>query len=694
MEKTYVTPDLGLADNAKVGALPVAPGSAVAAGQEIVVLESEKTTKRILTQEAGTLLRYFVEEGQMVEPQAPLFAVEVVFEQNTPAASADKEKTASSENTFATVKPETTAADAAAEETYTVPDLGLADNAKVGALPLAPGSAVDKGQEIVVLESEKTTKRITAKAAGTLLRYFVEEGQTVEPQAPLFVLQTAASGISTTAAISASPFEAETKTSHTDSAKYGSDFPASPREITVDVAVVGGGPGGYVAAIRAAQNGLSVALVEARELGGTCLNRGCIPTKALASMAHLLSQIGRAEEFGIEVPSYTFSLSKMQRRKDRIVQGLVAGIQGLLQKNKVHLLQGKAQVIEKGVLQVEATGQKVRYKNLIIATGSVVAPLPIPGANAGDILTSDELLELEQLPTSLVLIGGGVIGIEFSFLLAALGCKVYVVEFLPQILNMVDADVAVEIKKAAQAKGIVILESAKALRIGDTLSGGKFVEVEKDGKTQLLTAEKVAVAVGRKPNLAALDLAKLGVALDEKGKAIKTDSLGRTSENNIFAIGDVAGGTMLAHAASRQGVIAADAIAGKEVTGMDANLVPSAIFTDPEIGHIGLSQKEAEKQGIKVTVGRFPLHAGSKAIAMQQPEGFLKIVSDSQSGKILGATMVGTAATELLATLTGLVTGGVTVKEAQKTIYAHPTVAEVIGEALLDVEGNSIHFGA
>ncbi len=462
-------------------------------------------------------------------------------------------------------------------------------------------------------------------------------------------------------------------------------------EIACDVAIVGGGSAGYVAAIRCARNGLKTVLIEKDRLGGTCLNEGCIPTKTLVSATNFLNQLKRAEDFGVSIQGFQYSLEKLRDKKQQIVSSLVQGIEFLMKKNKIRVIQGNAVALEEGVLAVEGSPQRVLYKNLILATGSVSSTLPIPGADAPDILDSKSLLKLEEVPESLTIIGGGVIGMEFAFIYAALGCKVYVVEFMPQILNLVDSDVASMVKRSARKMGIQILESTKALSIETTPEGMKLINMEKRGKLDSLLTHKVAIAIGRRANLGAVDLKSLGVELNDKKNGIRVNEFMQTTNPRVYAVGDVTNQVMLAHAASRQGIISADHIAGKSDV-LDQQPVPSAIFTYPEIGHIGFTEREAKEKNMDIITGKFPLRANSKAVAMQETEGFVKIVADKNTREIIGSTIIGHGATELLSLVASFTASRITIDQASQVIYAHPTLSEAISEAILDTEGEAIHL--
>lgn len=470
------------------------------------------------------------------------------------------------------------------------------------------------------------------------------------------------------------------------------DTEDNAEKIDADVAIVGGGPAGYVAAIRCAQNGQKTVLIERNKLGGTCLNSGCIPTKFLVSIARWITKLKNADDLGITIPYYELSLEKIRNKKNEMVSNLVQGIAYLMEKNEIIVINGKAKVEGSGILSVEGRTEIITYKNLILATGSSENLISIPGADDQDILTSYELLELKEIPQSLTIIGGGVIGIELAFIYTAFGCKVYVVEFLPQILNFEDADVAAVVKRSAKKNGIQIYESAKVLNMALTRNNNKLITIERKGKIEYLTTQKVAMAVGRRANFDAIDLDKLGVKLNESRDGIKVNEYMQTSNPFVYSIGDVTNQGMLAHVASRQGIIASDYISGKRES-MDLHLVPRAIFTNPEIGHMGYTEKEAKENHMEIMIGKFPFFANSKAVVMQETDGFVKVLAHKDTKEIIGATVVGPGATELLSLMTNLVSCHITLDEAERVIYAHPTLSEAISEAILNTEGKSIHFG-
>lgn len=550
---------------------------------------------------------------------------------------------------------------------------------KIGKINKKAGDALNAGDTIFSIESGKGTIKYTSQYKGVLEKLSITEGDIVKKGQVVGTVE--------------GELFKETETVKAKPAySFGLAKPVQ-KSYEVDVAIVGGGPGGYVAAIRAAQGGKKVIIIEENRLGGTCLNHGCIPTKALVSSMDALEKIRRSESFGIEVGEVKFSLDKIMNRKNEVVNTLVSGIEHLMNVHEIEYLNGKAEVKDSETLTVKnkSIDATIKFQNLIIATGSKTAILPIEGADSEDILTSQDLLEMTEVPSSLTIIGGGVIGMEFAFIYNALGTKVNVVEFFPQILNNMDGDVAEVIKTSAIEKGINIYESAKASAIKSALDGTKIVEINENNESKYLISEKVAMAVGRKANLESLDLTKLRVELNERCNGIMVDSHMRTSNPNVYAIGDITNKIQLAHIASHQGIVAADNINGIE-NEMCYDLIPSAIFTMPEVAHVGLNEKDAGAQNIDYMTGKFPLMANGKAQAMGETEGFVKLIADKETRKIIGGTIVGVHATDMLSTISNIIVSGLTIDKAAHVIYAHPTTAESIHEALLNIDGRGIHF--
>jgi len=459
----------------------------------------------------------------------------------------------------------------------------------------------------------------------------------------------------------------------------------------VDVVIIGGGPGGYVAAIKAAHLGLKAVLVEKDKLGGVCLNKGCIPTKALVSTAELLNHLQRAEEFGIQVKDYSFDFPAIMKRKDLITRRLSSGVEQLMKANQVRVVLGKGQIIEPGKVEIiDTAGEKevIKTKNIVIATGSKVMKLPIPGIDSEGVITSDEALSLSELPSKMIIIGGGVVGIEFAGIFKALGVEVTVVEMLPRILLPIDEEIARRLTMSLKRKGIEILTDCKVKGIKKNNQNLEVLVSATDGEKKLRT-EKVLLAAGRVPELGNIDVQGLGIELD--GKAIKVDEKMRTNISGIYAVGDVMGKIMLAHVASREGIVAVENIAGKEVL-MDYKVVPNCVFSMPEVASVGLTEEEARKENNNIKVSKFPFMANGKALGMGETEGMVKIIADADTSKLLGFHILGAHASDLIAEGTLSLSMEATAFEIVNTIHAHPTLAETIAEAAEGIVGKSIHI--
>ena len=564
---------------------------------------------------------------------------------------------------------------------------GHDSSGKVGKIYKKAGEKVAAGEILFSIESGKGSCTFNSKHEGVLNSLGIKEGDTVKKGQSV-------GSIETTSNIVSEGVDEKKLESKSGAVQYCFGITKAEKKILeVDLAIIGGGPGGYVAAIRGAQSGLKVVIIEEDRLGGTCLNYGCIPTKAMASSVSVLNHIKKADEFGFEIPSVRIDFKKLMDRKNNVVEQLVGGIEYLMTSNGIEYIKGTAVVESKNQLSVKNKKMeiKIAFKNLIIAAGAKPCSLPIEGNDNPDILTSQGLLSLEEIPKSLTIIGGGVIGMEFAFIYRALGSEVSVVEFLPQILCMLDEDVVKVIKESAIEKGIKIYEGACASAIKDTLDGSKLLEIRIGDDHHFICTEKIAMAVGRKANLDSIDLNMLNVELNAKKNGIAVDEFMHTSNRAVYAIGDVTNIMHLAHVASHQAIIAVDHINGGKDK-MTYDLVPSAIFTNPEIGHVGMTEKEAKLKELNYLVSKFPFAANGKAVAMLESEGFVKLIADADSRLIIGATIVGVHATDLLAVVVNLISGKVTIEEASHVIYAHPTTSESINEAIWMLDNRGIHF--
>ena len=451
-----------------------------------------------------------------------------------------------------------------------------------------------------------------------------------------------------------------------------------------DVLVIGGGPGGYVAALRAAQLGAKTAVVEKDRVGGTCLVRGCIPTKALLQSSELYTLVKDAAAFGVKADHVGVDWAAAQKRKTAVVDQLVKGVEGLLKAGGVTTYRGAARLAGRGA--VDVAGEQVQAKDIIIATGSAIARIPLPGAEL--TIDSDQILELKEVPARLAVIGGGVVGMEFAAMFAALGSKVTVLEMLPQVLSMVDADLVGAYAKHLGSLGGEIHTSSK---VSEVVKNGTALQVRfsTGGEGGVVDADKVLLAVGRVPYTQGLEAEKAGVKL-ERGRVVVDDHL-RTTADGIWAVGDVIGGIMLAHVASYEGICAVENIVGHGDRVPDYHAAPNCVYTEPEIAHVGLGEKEARDKGLEVKIGRFPFAASGRALTLGQSEGFVKVIADAKSGRILGTHIIGPRATDLIAEATLAVQNGLTLEQLDLTMHAHPTLPESLMEAALAAQGRAIH---
>jgi dihydrolipoamide dehydrogenase len=453
---------------------------------------------------------------------------------------------------------------------------------------------------------------------------------------------------------------------------------------TFDVVVVGGGPGGYVAALRAAQLGAVTAIIEKDRFGGTCLVRGCIPTKALLQSSELYTLAKGGAPFGVVAANLSFDWPAAQKRKGAVVDQLVKGVEGLLKAGGVTMVSGAAKLAGGGAIEVGA--DRLQAKNIIIATGSAVSRIPLKGAEL--TIDSDAILELKEIPRRLAVIGGGVVGMEFAAMFAALGTKVTVLEMLPQILPMVEADLVNVYAKHLSGLGGEIHTNSKVAEVAKA-GGGLQVRFSTGAEGGAVDADQVLLAVGRSPYTEGLGAEAAGVQLD-RSRVVVDDHL-RTSAQGVWAIGDVIGGIMLAHVASYEGVCAVENMAGHARV-PDYHAAPNCVYTDPEIAHVGLGEKDAKDRGLDVKVGRFPFAAAGRALTLGQTEGFVKVVADAASGRLLGVHIIGPRATDLIAEATLAVQNGLTLEQLDLTMHAHPTLPEAIMEAALAAQGRAIHI--
>jgi len=451
------------------------------------------------------------------------------------------------------------------------------------------------------------------------------------------------------------------------------------------VVVIGGGPGGYVAAIRAAQLGAEVTLVEKENLGGTCLNKGCIPTKALLQTAEVFADAQKSADFGVNTSGVTLDFAKAQTRKQATVNQLVGGVGGLMKANKITVVNGTASFVDKDTIAVD--GKPLPFDKIILATGSVPTTVPISGIDSPRVVDSTGALEFSEVPASMVIIGGGVIGVEFGHIYSTLGADITIVEAQDEILPFMDMELAKIVRAKLEKQGVKILTKAKVVKILDTATSAD-VEVEHEGSIKTLGCEKILMSVGRKVNTAELNLDAAGIS-HENGRII-VDKTGRTNVPSIYAIGDCTGGVMLAHVASVQGEIAAENIMGHKAV-YDEKTNPACVYTNPELAGVGMTEEQAKAQGIDYIVGRFPFMANGKALVMGSTEGMVKVIAGKRYGEVLGVHIAGPRATDMIAQAALAIKVEATLDEIVDTICAHPTVAESVREATLAAYGRAIH---
>lgn len=457
--------------------------------------------------------------------------------------------------------------------------------------------------------------------------------------------------------------------------------------------VIGAGPGGYEAAIRAAQLGLTTALIERRDVGGTCLNRGCIPTKAMLHSAQLYREAANFELFGLHTEHTSFDWAKVHQRKNDVVVKLRTGIEQLIKANKIDFFNNSASILGKNDVQLDQ-GEVIRGENILIATGSVPARPPIPGLDLPNVVTSDELLDdphftqADSLAKEILIIGGGVIGVEFASVFSSFGCHVTIVEAMERILPTMDREISQSLNMVLKKRGVSIHTGAMVEKLEQDENGLVCHFTEK-GKAQAVPAQQVLVAIGRRPNTQGLFAEGFEVAC-ERGRIV-TDENFRTSVDSIYAIGDVTSKIQLAHMASAQGICAVHTIAGQKPP-IDLRYVPGCIYTDPEIASVGITEDEAKQQGIPVKKGKFLMTGNGRSLIDEQERGFIKVLAHQETDVILGAQLMCSRATDIVAELATAIVNGLTCAQLAGVIRPHPTFCEGVTEAVEDVHAMAIHL--
>lgn len=557
------------------------------------------------------------------------------------------------------------------------------------------GESVKKGEALFSVETDKTNIDIDATGDGVVRKLLLGEGDKLAVTLPIAIIGSADENIDNLLAEAEAQLGTkvgDVKAMAAEKVDAAAEKPASADKPTkqagaydFDVAVLGGGPGGYVAAIKAAQSGKKAAIIEKENFGGTCLNVGCIPTKALLKSVEALKEVKLAGEFGVDgvdASNAKLNMASVQARKSSITSMLVGGVERLLGDNGVEIIREMGEIKDRHKIQ---TGNKfITAENIIIATGSDVKTLPINISPEMEVLTSKEMLDIEEIPESVAVIGGGVIGIEFAYFLAAAGSKVTVIEFLDRILPMVDEEITQQVADMLSGMGIEIHTGARVSEIT-----GDSVVFEKGGSRVEVKTHKVLMAVGRTPSLSGISCEDLGIKT-EKG-AIVTDERLRTSVDNIYAIGDVNGKMMLAHTASMEGIIAVKNICGEDAT-MDYDKIPSAIYLSPEVASVGLTEEQAINKYGKVKVGKFPMFANGKAMVGGENRGIIKVITEPRYREIVGVHIYCANATEMIAeAVTAMKLEG-TAEEMASVVHPHPTISEALMEAFLAADDRAIHW--
>ena len=466
-------------------------------------------------------------------------------------------------------------------------------------------------------------------------------------------------------------------------------------ETNYDIVIIGSGPGGYVAAIKGAQAGKKVAIVEKAELGGVCLNWGCIPTKALLKSAEVAGYLKHAEEFGLSVKDIGVNYPKIIDRSRDVAKQNSSGVQYLMKKNKIEVISGTAKMLAKGLIEV--TDSKGARSNLkaaatIIATGASARSFPQYPIDGKNFITYRHALDLRDQPKKILIIGAGAIGVEFAYYFNSLGTEVHLVEMLPQILPVEDEEISKTLLASFKKQGIQCYVGTKVGEVKAAKAGvieAKLADAA--GKETSLTVDRVLVAVGMSPNTKDLGLEQVGVKLDERG-FIKVDAFQETTVKGIYAIGDVAGRQLLAHKASAEGEVAVARILGEAKHGLDYGQIPGATYCQPQVASVGLTEKACKEKNLAVKIGRFPFSASGKARAIGKTEGMVKLIFGAKFGELLGAHIIGSEATELLAELGLAMKLESTYEEIMHTVHAHPTLSEAVMEAAMDSQGAAVHI--
>ncbi|MBH1830367.1 dihydrolipoyl dehydrogenase [Stenotrophomonas maltophilia] len=576
-----------------------------------------------------------------------------------------------------------------------VPDIGDYSDVPVIEVLVAVGDTVKKDQGLVTLESDKATLEVPSSAAGVVKEIKVKLGDTLSEGAVVVVLDTEGAAAAPAKAAAPAPAAPASKPpvtpSHRAPAEPAAPKPAlssgKPADIECEMVVLGSGPGGYTAAFRAADVGLDTVLVERyASLGGVCLNVGCIPSKALLHAAAVIDEVAHAGDFGVEFGKPTITLDKLRAYKEKVVNQLTKGLAGMAKQRKVRNVQGVGRFVSANELEITAADgstQLLRFQKCIIAAGSQAVKLPNFPWDDKRVMDSTDALELAEVPGSLLVVGGGIIGLEMATVYSALGSKVTVVEFMDQLMPGADKDLVKPLADRLKKQGIDVHLKTKASGVTADAKGITVTfEAAEEGQAPALaqgTFDRVLVAVGRSPNGKKIDAEKAGVQVTDRG-FIPVDRQMRTNVPHIFAIGDIVGNPMLAHKATHEGKLAAEVAAGHKKEWV-ARVIPSVAYTNPEIAWVGVTETEAKAKGLKVGVAKFPWAASGRAIGIGRTEGFTKLIFDEETHRIIGGAIVGVHAGDLLAEIGLAIEMGAEAEDIGHTIHAHPTLSESVAMA-------------
>nr|MBH1360516.1 dihydrolipoyl dehydrogenase [Stenotrophomonas maltophilia] len=576
-----------------------------------------------------------------------------------------------------------------------VPDIGDYSDVPVIEVLVAVGDTVKKDQGLVTLESDKATLEVPSSAAGVVKEIKVKLGDTLSEGAVVVVLDTEGAAEAPAKAAALAPAAPASKPpvtpSHRAPAEPAAPKPAlssgKPADIECEMVVLGSGPGGYTAAFRAADVGLDTVLVERyASLGGVCLNVGCIPSKALLHAAAVIDEVAHAGDFGVEFGKPTITLDKLRAYKEKVVNQLTKGLAGMAKQRKVRSVQGVGRFVSANELEITAADgstQLLRFQKCIIAAGSQAVKLPNFPWDDKRVMDSTDALELAEVPGSLLVVGGGIIGLEMATVYSALGSKVTVVEFMDQLMPGADKDLVKPLADRLKKQGIDVHLKTKASGVTADAKGITVTfEAAEEGQAPALaqgTFDRVLVAVGRSPNGKKIDAEKAGVQVTDRG-FIPVDRQMRTNVPHIFAIGDIVGNPMLAHKATHEGKLAAEVAAGHKKEWV-ARVIPSVAYTNPEIAWVGVTETEAKAKGLKVGVAKFPWAASGRAIGIGRTEGFTKLIFDEETHRIIGGAIVGVHAGDLLAEIGLAIEMGAEAEDIGHTIHAHPTLSESVAMA-------------